>query len=103
MSILNGTLKTKAYKNYIKRTLIILKYRYLKIPTGLYLKNLNNYSNVTEYGSLIRRASQYYKYYTMSLTKTTIRNSQIQKFNYILIMKEPLIYILSTIVLNYIY
>ena len=57
ISILNRTLKTKAYRNYIKRTLIILKYKYLKILIGLYLRDLNNYSNIIEYGFLIRKAS----------------------------------------------
>ena len=54
MSILNGTLKIKAYGNYTKRTLIILGYKYLRILIGLYLKYLNNYSNVMEYGFLIK-------------------------------------------------
>jgi len=72
MSTLNITLKIKAYGNYTKRTLIILRYRHLKTLIGLYLRDLNNYSDATEYGSLIRRASQYYKYYIMLPTKITL-------------------------------
>ena len=75
MSILNRTLKIKAYKNYIKRTLIILRYRHLKTPIGLYLRDLNNYSNVIGYRFLIRKANQYYKYYTTSPIRTTLWNS----------------------------
>ena len=83
MSILNGTLKIKAYGNYTKRTLITLRYRYLKMLIGLYLRDLNNYSNILGYGSLTKKASQYHKYCTTSLMRITVRNSQIQKFNYI--------------------
>ena len=72
ISILNAILRIKAYRNYTKRTLIILRYRYLKTLIGLPLKDLNNCSNVIEYGSLIRRVSQYYKYYTTSPTRTTL-------------------------------
>jgi len=57
MSILSATLRIKAYRNHTKRTLRILRYKHLKTLIGLQLKNLNNYSNVIEYGSLIRRAS----------------------------------------------
>ena len=57
MSILNKTLKIKVYGNYTKRTLIILKYRHLKTLIGLYLRDLNNYSNIIGYGSLTKRAS----------------------------------------------
>ena len=39
---------------------------------GLYLRDLNNYSNVIEYGSLIRKVNQYYKYYTTSLIRITL-------------------------------
>jgi len=72
ISILSVTLRIKAYGNYTKRTLIILKYRYLRTLIGLQLRDLNNYSDVMEYRSLIRRASQYHKHYTMSLTRTTL-------------------------------
>ena len=57
MSILNGTSKIKVYRNYIKRTVIILRYKYLKMPTGLHLRDLNNYSDVMGYGFLIRKAN----------------------------------------------
>jgi len=57
ISILNAILRIKAYGNYTKRTLIILRYKYLRTLIGLYLKDLNNYSNVMEYGSLIRRVN----------------------------------------------
>ena len=57
ISILSITLRTKAYGNYTKRTLIILKYRHLRILIGLQLKDLNNYSDVIKYRSLIRRVS----------------------------------------------
>ena len=62
---------------------------------GLYLKDLNNYSNIIEYGSLTltRRANQYYKYYTISLMRTTVQNSQIKKLSYLSTIKDPLIYI----------
>ena len=66
MSILSITLKIKAYRNYIKKTLLILKYRYLKTLIGLELRDLNNYSNVIKYRFLIKRASQYYKYYIIT-------------------------------------
>ena len=102
MSILNGTLKTKAYGNHIKRTLIILRYKHLRTLIGLYLRYLNNYSNIIEYRSLTKRASQYHKYYMMSLMRMTVRNSQIQKLSYILTTKDPLIRMLLTIVLNYV-
>ena len=72
MSILNGTLKTKAYRNYIKRILIILRYRYLKTLIGLYLRDLNNYSNIMGYGFLIKKVNQYYKYCMMSPMKITL-------------------------------
>ena len=72
ISILSATLRIKAYGNYTKRTLRISRYRYLKTLTGLQLKNLNNYSNIIEYGSLTRRASQYYKHYIISLTRITL-------------------------------
>ena len=72
MSILSVTLRTKAYRNYTKRTLITLKYRHLRTLTGPLLRNSNNYSDIIEYGSLIKRASQYYKYYTTSLIRTTL-------------------------------
>jgi hypothetical protein len=42
------------------------------MPIGLNLRDLNNYSNVIEYRSLIRRASHYYKYYITSLIRTTL-------------------------------
>ena len=57
MSILSATLRIKAYGNYTKRTLTILRYRHLRTLIGPQLRNLNNYSNVIEYGSLIKRAS----------------------------------------------
>ena len=57
MSILNAILRIKAYGNHTKRTLIILRYRHLKTLIGLQLKDLNNCSDVMEYGSLIRRVS----------------------------------------------
>ena len=72
MSILSTTLRTKTYRKYTKRTLTTLQYRHLRILTGLKLGDLNNYSNTIEYGFLIRRASQYYKYYMTLLTKTTL-------------------------------
>ena len=72
ISILIITLKIKAYRNYTKRTLITLRYKYLKTLIGLYLRDLNNYSNVIEYGSLTRKASQYHKYYIISLTRITL-------------------------------
>jgi len=75
ISILSATLRIKAYGNYTKRTLRISRYRHLKTLIGLQLKNSNNYSNVMEYGSLTRRASQYYKHYIISLTRTTLWNS----------------------------
>ena len=75
INTLNRTLKIKAYGNYTKRTLIILKYRYLKMLISLYLRDLSNYSNIMEYGSLIKRVSQFYKYYTILLMKITIQNS----------------------------
>ena len=103
MSILNGTSRIKAYRNYIKRTLIILRYRYLKTLIGLYLWDLNNYSNTMEYGSLIRRVSQYYKHCTTSLTSITVRNGQIKKLSYILTMKDPLICMPLTVVFNYVH
>jgi hypothetical protein len=53
MSILTITLKTKAYRNYTKRTLIILRYKYLKMLIGLYSEDLNNYSDAIEYGFII--------------------------------------------------
>ena len=65
-------MRIKAYRNYTKRTLITLKYRYLKILIGLQLKNLNNYSNIIKYRSLIKRVSQYYKYYTISPIRITL-------------------------------
>ena len=72
ISILNIILRIKAYRNYTKRTLIILRYKYLRTLIGLYLKDLNNCSDIIEYGSLIRRANQYYKYYTTSLIRMTL-------------------------------
>ena len=57
ISILTITLKIKAYGNYTKRTLIILRYKYLKMLIGLHLEDLNNYSNVIEYRSLTRKES----------------------------------------------
>ena len=71
INTLNRTSRIKVYRNYTKRTLIILKYKYLKTLIGLHLKYLNNYFNVIEYGSLIR-VSQYYKYYTMLLIRMTV-------------------------------
>ena len=103
MNILNGTLKIKAYGNYIKRTLIILRYRYLKTPTGLYLRDSNNYSNIIRYGFLIRKANQYYKYCTMSPIRMTLRNGQIKKLSYILTIKDSLICILLTVALNHVH
>ena len=103
MNILNRTLKTKVYRNYIKRTLIILKYRHLKTPTGLHLRDSNNYSNVMGYGFLIKKANQYYKYCIISPIKTTLQNGQIKKLSYISIIKDSLIYISLTVVLNYAY
>src|SRR3984957_1829535 len=102
-STLNGTLRTKAYGNYIKRTLIILRYKHLRMLIGLQLRDLNNCSNVMEYGSLTKRASQYHKHCTTSLMRTTVRNGQIQKLSYISTTKDPLICMLSTIVSNYAY
>src|SRR6266566_7045060 len=92
ISILNITLRTKAYRNHTKRTSIISKYRYLRTLIGLQLRDLNNYFNIIEYGSLIRRASQYYKYYIISLIRITLRNGQMQKLSYLLIIKDFLIY-----------
>ena len=103
MSTLNTTLKTKAYRNYIKRTLIILKYRHLKTLIGLYLQDLNNYSDATEYRSLIRKISQYHKHCIMLPIKITLQNGQMQKLSYILIIKDASIYMLLTTVLNYVY
>jgi len=57
ISILSVTLRIKAYGNYTKRTLTILRYRHLRMLIGPQLRNLNNYSDVIEYGSLIRRVS----------------------------------------------
>ena len=57
ISILSIILRIKAYGNYTKKTLIILRYRHLRTLIGLYLRDLNNYSNVIEYGFLIRRVS----------------------------------------------
>ena len=75
MSILSVTLRIKAYRNYTKRTLTTSKYRHLKTPIGPQLRDLNNYSDAIEYGSLIKRANQYYKYYTTSPTRITLWNS----------------------------
>ena len=75
ISILSTTLKIKAYRNYIKRILITLKYKYLKTLTGPQLKNLNNYFNVMEYGSLIKRVSQYYKHCIILLMRITVWNN----------------------------
>src|SRR6202789_666388 len=83
MSILVITLRIKPYGIHTKRTLIILRYKHLRTLIGPQLKDLSNYSDVMEYGSLIRRASQYHKHCTTSLTRTTVRNGQTQKFNYI--------------------
>src|SRR6202021_1587542 len=99
-STLNGTLRTKAYGNYIKRTLIILRYKHLRMLIGLQLRDLNNCSNVMEYGSLIRRASQYHKHCMTSLTRTTVRNGQMQKLSYTSTTKDPSIRTPSTTVLN---
>src|SRR6266576_2811850 len=93
ISILNTTLRTKAYGNYTKRTLIILKHRHSRTPTGLQLRDLNNYSNIIEYRSLTRRASQYHKHYIISLTRTTLQNGQMQKLSYSLIIKDLLIHV----------
>ena len=60
---------------------------------GLQLRDLSNYFNIIEYGFLIKRVSQYYKYCTMLLIRITIQNSQIKKLNYLLIIKDPSIYI----------
>jgi hypothetical protein len=57
MSILSATLRIKVYGNYTKKTLIILRYRYLRTLTGLQLRNLNNYFDIIEYGSLIRKVN----------------------------------------------
>ena len=103
ISILSTTLKIKAYRTYTKRTLIILRYKYLRTLIGLQLKDLNNCSNIIEYRSLIKRASQYHRYYTTSLTRTTVQNGQIKKLNYLLTTKDPLIYIPSTTILNHVY
>ena len=103
MSILNGTLKIKAYGNYIKRTLTILRYKYLKTPTGLHLRDLNNYFNAMGYGSLTRKASQYHKYCTTSLMRTTVRNGQMKKFSYSSKAKDPSIRTPSTTVLNHVH
>src|ERR1700723_193813 len=100
-STLNRTLRTKAYGNYIKRTLIILRYKHLRMLIGLQLRDLNNCSNIMEYGSLTKRASQYHKHCTTSLTRTTIRNGQMQKSSYISTTKDPSIRMLSTVVSNY--
>ena len=99
-STLNGTLRIKAYGNHTKRTLIILRYKYLRTLIGLHSRHLNNYSDVMEYGSLMR-ASQYHKHCTTLLMRTTVRNGQMQKSSYILTTKDPLIRMLSTVVLNY--
>src|SRR6266550_2801080 len=100
MSTLSATSRTKAYGNHTKRTLITSRYRHSRTLTGPQLRNSNNYSDVMEYGSLIRRASQYHKHCTTSLTRTTLRNGQMQKLSYTLTMKDPLIHMLSTAVLN---
>ena len=63
------TLRTKTYRKYTKRTLITLQYRYLRMLTGLKLGDLNNYFNIIEYRSLIKRVSYYYKHYIMSLMR----------------------------------
>jgi len=57
MSILSVTLRIKAYGNYTKRTLTISRYRHLRTLIGPQLRNSNNYSNIMEYRSLIKRAS----------------------------------------------
>src|SRR5882762_6434846 len=101
ISILNIILRIKAYRNYTKRTLIILRYRHLKTLIGLQLKDLNNYSDVIEYGSLIRRASQYHKHCTTSPIRTTLWNGQIQKLSYSSTTKDPSIHMLSTVASNH--
>src|SRR6267142_4226100 len=97
MSIPSATLRIKAYGNYTKRTLTILRYRHLRTLTGPQLRNLSNCSDVMEYGSLIRRASQYHKHCTTSPTRTTLRNGQMQKSSYTSTMKDPLIRTLLTV------
>ena len=103
MSILSTTLRTKTYGKHTKRTLITLQCRHLRTPTGLKLGDLNNYFNTIEYGSLIRRVSYYYKYYIMLLMRMTLQNGQMQKLSYLLIIKDLLIYMLLTVVLNHVY
>ena len=103
MSILSITLRIKAYGTHTKRTLTILRYKHLRTLIGLQSKDLNNCSDVMEYGSLIKRASQYHRHCMMSLTKITVQNGQIKKLNYSLTMKDPLIYMPSTTVLNHVH
>src|SRR6266704_5896098 len=91
MSILSTTLRIKAYGTNTKRTLTILRYKHLRTLIGLQSKDLNNCSDIMEYGSLIKRASQYHRHYTTSLTRTTVQNGQIKKSNYSLTTKDPLI------------
>ena len=57
ISILSTTLRIKAYGNYTKRTLTILRYKYLRTLIGPQLRDLSNYSNIIEYRSLIRGVS----------------------------------------------
>src|ERR1700734_1187305 len=96
MSILATTLRIKAYGIHTKRTLIILRYKHLRTLIGPQLKDSNNYSDVMEYGSLIRRASQYHKHCMTSLTRTTVRNGQMQKLSYTSTTKDPSIRTPST-------
>src|SRR6266702_5695230 len=103
MSILSITLRIKAYGTHTKRTLTILRYRHLRTLIGLQSKDLNNCSDVMEYGSLIKRASQYHRHCTMSLTRTTVQNGQMKKLSYSSTTKDPLIHTPSTTVLNHVH
>src|ERR1700722_7773160 len=103
MSIPSTTLRIKAYGIYTKRTLTILRYKHLRTLIGPQLKGLNNCSNVMEYGSLIKRASQYHKHCTTSLTRTTVRNGQMKKLNYSSTTKDPSIRMPLTTVSNHVH
>src|ERR1700722_9193146 len=103
ISILAITLRTKPYRNYTKKTLIILRYKHSRKLIGLHLRDLSDYSDVMEYGSLIRRASQYHKHCMTSLTRTTVRNGQMQKLSYTSTTKDPSIRTPSTTVLNHVH
>src|SRR6266702_3424068 len=99
MSIQSTTLRIKAYGTHTKRTLTILRYKHLRTLIGLQSKDSNNYSDAMEYGSSTRRASQYHKHCTTSLTRTTVQNGQMKKSSYSSTTKDPLIRTPSTTVL----